>query len=130
MGEKVKTLRKGLDKNSQTSQTIGMKKIIHSEEALDLNPEHPQDYPIEESPYWQLQEAKAMFSKVVKSAKLEPQIITVHGKKEAAVISMETYKKLTSPKESLVSFMEKSPWADIELEMPKRSIEKMRKIDL
>ena len=111
-----------------------MKEIINLEETEYPHSESPQDYsaeyPIEEGPYWQLQEAKAMFSKVVKSAKNKPQIITVHGKEEAAVISMETYKKLTSPKESLVSFMEKSPWADVELELPKRSVEKMRKIDL
>jgi prevent-host-death family protein len=87
-------------------------------------------YTIEENPYWQLQEAKAMFSKVVKSAKQEPQIITVHGKEEAAVISMETYRNLTSPKESLVSFMEKSPWADVKLDLPERSVAKTRKIDL
>ena len=130
MGEKVKTLRKGLDKDGQTGQTISMKEIKNKAIMPMEETEYPIEYPIEESPYWQLQEAKAMFSKVVKSAKNAPQIITVHGKEEAAVISMETYRKLTSPKESLVSFMENSPWANVELEMPKRSIEKMRKIDL
>ena len=87
-------------------------------------------YTIEEGPYWQLQEAKAKFSQVVRSAKQEPQIITLHGKEDAVVLSMETYRKLTAPKESLVSFMEQSPWADVKLELPARSSEKMREIDL
>ena len=84
----------------------------------------------EERPYWQLQEAKAMFSKVVRSAGQEPQIITIHGKESAVVLSMEEYKKLKYPKESLVNFMEQSPLAGVELELPKRQSEKMRTIDL
>ena len=87
-------------------------------------------YPIEESPYWQLQEAKAMFSKVVRSAEQEPQIITVHGKEAAVVLSAENYRKLTTPKESLVSFMEQSPWASVKTELPGRFPEKMRKLEL
>jgi prevent-host-death family protein len=125
MPKKAKSLEKGLDIYSQTGQTIIMKETTQSE-AMHFEVM----YPAEESPYWQLQEAKAMFSKVVKSAKLEPQIITVHGKEEAAVISMENNRKQTSPKESLVSFMEKSPWADVKLDLPGRTIEKTRKIDL
>jgi len=81
-------------------------------------------------PYWQLQEAKAMFSKVVKSAKEKPQIITVHGKESAVVLSMETYLELTVPKDSLVGFMEQSPWAAAKTETPGRSSEKMRKFEL
>ena len=87
-------------------------------------------YTIEDAPYWQLQEAKAMLSKVVRSAGQKPQIITVHGKESVVVLSMESYRKLTAPKETLVSFMEHSPWASAKTELPKRSPEKMRKIDL
>ena len=86
-------------------------------------------YTIEEGPYWQLQEAKAMLSKVVRSAELEPQIITIHGKESAVVLSMDNYKKLNS-KEGLVSFMEQSPWAAVKTELPERSPEKMRKFEL
>ncbi|MCL2266507.1 MAG: type II toxin-antitoxin system prevent-host-death family antitoxin, partial [Treponema sp.] len=50
---------------------------------------------------WQLQEAKAMFSEVVKKAMTKPQIITVHGEKKAVVISYEEYAGLTVPKQSL-----------------------------
>jgi len=69
------------------------------------------EYSVRQGPYWQIQEAKAMFSKVIRSAEHEPQIITVHGKESAVVLSMEEYRKLSSPKESLVSFMEGSPWS-------------------
>ena len=87
-------------------------------------------YTIKEGPYWQIQEAKAMFSKVVRSAEQEPQIITVHGKESAVVLSMEEYRKLSSPKESLVGFMENSPWAFVKTGLPVRQAEKMRRIEL
>ena len=87
-------------------------------------------YSDKDKPYWQLQEAKAMFSKVVQLSKEEPQIITVHGKETAVVLSMESYQKLTSPNESLVRFMEQSPWASVKTELPGRSSNKMRKLDL
>ena len=87
-------------------------------------------YPTEEGPYWQVQEAKAMLSKVIQSAKEEPQIITVRGKERAVVLSMDSYRKLTTPKESLVSFMEQSPWASVETELPRRPSETMRNLDL
>ena len=87
-------------------------------------------YEQEEGPYWQVQEAKAMLSKVIQSAKEEPQIITVHGKESAVVLSMDSYRKLSSPKESLVTFMEQSPWALVTTEFPERRPEKMRKLEL
>ena len=87
-------------------------------------------YKIEKAPYWQLQEAKAMFSKVVRSASEEPQIITVHGKESVVVLSVEEYRKLTAPKEDLVSFMEQSPLASVSLKLPKRKREKMRETGL
>jgi prevent-host-death family protein len=71
-----------------------------------------------------------MFSKVVRSAEQEPQIITIHGKEAAVVLSTENYRKLTTPKESLVSFMEQSPWALVETELPGRRPEKMRTLEL
>ena len=88
------------------------------------------EYTVKEGPCWQIQEAKAMFSKVVRSAEQEPQIITVHGKECAVVLSMEEYRKLSSPKESLVSFMESSPWANVKTELPLRQTDKIRRIDL
>lgn len=58
---------------------------------------------------WQLQEAKARMSELIKQSKLEPQEITVHGKPGAVLVSTAAYQHLTSDGESLVDFMRRSP---------------------
>jgi prevent-host-death family protein len=79
---------------------------------------------------WQLQEAKAMLSEVVRSAGREPQIITVRGEEKAVVLSMDEYKKLKPPeKPTLFELFQSSPWRDVELELPERRIEPIREID-
>ncbi|MDR2176518.1 MAG: type II toxin-antitoxin system prevent-host-death family antitoxin [Treponema sp.] len=79
---------------------------------------------------WQLQEAKAMLSEVVRSAAREPQIITIRGEEKAVVLSMDEYKKLNPPKKpTLFEFFQNSPWKDVELELPERRIEPMRDIN-
>ena len=78
---------------------------------------------------WQLQEAKAMFSEVVKASDLEPQIITVYGKKTAAILSYKEYKGLAFPKESIFEFFQNSPWPDVELELPQRLPSRQKEID-
>ena len=45
---------------------------------------------------WQLQEAKAKFSRVVQDSRSAPQIITVHGEEVAVVQSIEEYRKQNS----------------------------------
>ena len=87
-------------------------------------------YQIEDGPFWQIQEAKAMFSKVVKYADREPQIITVHGKESAVVLSMDSYRKLISQDKGLVNFMEQSPWASVEFELPERTFGELRELSL
>jgi antitoxin Phd len=48
---------------------------------------------------WQLQEAKNRLSELVKAAKTRgPQIITVRGKEEVAVVSMSELRKLKRSK--------------------------------
>ncbi|MCL2412073.1 MAG: type II toxin-antitoxin system Phd/YefM family antitoxin [Treponema sp.] len=79
---------------------------------------------------WQLQEAKAMFSEVVKAAAVNPQTITIHGRERAVILSFEKYKRLIRPKERLFDFMQSSPLCDVELELPQRQAEKMREISL
>jgi prevent-host-death family protein len=80
---------------------------------------------------WQMQEAKAKLSELVKAADKYPQIITVRGKEKAVLLSMEEYKKLAeSKKPSLLEFIRNSPLYGVELELPKRRIEPMREIDL
>jgi antitoxin Phd len=65
---------------------------------------------------WQLQEAKARLSEVVKKAAKEgPQKITVHGEPAAVLISREEYQRLKHPKGSLVQFMRRSPLKGLEL---------------
>ena len=67
---------------------------------------------------WQLQEAKAKFSEVVKLANLEgPQEITMRGEPTAVLISLKDFKKIKENKPSLVSFMRSSPLLGVELEL-------------
>ena len=67
---------------------------------------------------WQLQEAKNKFSNLVERAQQEgPQIVTKHGKEAVVVLSVDDYKKITKPKESLVTFLQKSPLGGVELDL-------------
>jgi prevent-host-death family protein len=84
----------------------------------------------ERNAHWQLQEAKAMFSAVIKAAAEEPQIITVRGEETAVVLSMTEYRRLTQPKQSIVEFFRNSPWADVELDLERDTSYQMRNIDL
>ena len=59
---------------------------------------------------WQIQEAKARLSEVVKDAEREgPQEITLHGRSVAVVLSRAEYDRLAGTGESLVEFMRRSP---------------------
>ena len=58
---------------------------------------------------WQMQEAKARMSELVKRAQTQPQDITLHGKSVAVVISRETFDRLSQAQDSLVDFMRRSP---------------------
>lgn len=59
---------------------------------------------------WQMQEAKARLSEVVKLAEDEgPQDITLHGRSVAVVVSRTMFEELTGNQRSLVEFMRKSP---------------------
>ena len=84
----------------------------------------------EKNVVWQLQEAKAMFSKVVKAAEASPQTITIRGKETAVILSINEYNRLTRPKQTLYEFIQNSPLCDLELELPGRFPEKMRDISL
>jgi len=59
---------------------------------------------------WQMQEAKARLSEVVKLAESEgPQDITLHGRSVAVVLSREAFEQLSCNGQSLVEFMRQSP---------------------
>ena len=65
---------------------------------------------------WQLQEAKARLSEVIKQAsKKGPQTITTRGEPTAIVISKGEYERLKQPRGSLVAFMRKSPLYGVNL---------------
>lgn len=69
---------------------------------------------------WQMQEAKARLSEVVKRAESEgPQDITLHGQSVAVLISRAAFERLSGSGHSLVDFMRASPlyaMEDIEFE--------------
>lgn len=67
---------------------------------------------------WQFQEAKAKLSEVVRLSKHEPQVITVHGKEEAVLISKEEFDDLKNKKTqpSLVELIKNSPFYGIDLD--------------
>lgn len=72
---------------------------------------------------WQIQEAKARLSELVKDAEREgPQELTLHGRSVAVVVSRAEYDRLAGTGESLVAFMRRSPLYgqdDIEFERDK-----------
>lgn len=58
---------------------------------------------------WQMQEAKARMSELLKMTQDQPQQITVHGKPVAVVMSVQQYEALANTQMSLTAFMRQSP---------------------
>jgi antitoxin Phd len=84
-------------------------------------------------PLWQIQTAKARFSKVFRRARTEgPQLITRQGKEGVVMISDVQYDQLVGrshqPK-SLVQFFQESPLVGVELDLARQKDEG-RKIEL
>jgi prevent-host-death family protein len=68
---------------------------------------------------WALQDAKARFSEVVRKAKTEgPQRITVHGREEVIVVSVEEYRRVKGERtgQALVQVLQDSPLRDITID--------------
>ena len=68
---------------------------------------------------WALQDAKARFSEVVRKAKTEgPQHITVHGREEVVVVSVEEYRRVKGQRtgQALVDLLQDSPLRDVTIE--------------
>jgi prevent-host-death family protein len=79
---------------------------------------------------WQLQEAKARLSELIKKAATEgPQRITVHGTPAVVVISNDEYARLKRQKVSFVKFMQRSPLYGLKLKLG-RSQTLTRDVDL
>ena len=67
---------------------------------------------------WQVQEAKARFSDLLReAARSGPQQITVRGRAAAVVLSTEEYGRLRGQKPSLVEFLRASPLVGVELDI-------------
>lgn len=67
---------------------------------------------------WQLQEAKAKLSEVVKSSQREgPQEISVRGEAAVVVLSKAEYDRLRRRKPSLIEFLRRSPLVGQELQL-------------
>ncbi len=65
---------------------------------------------------WQLQEAKAHLSEVVRLCLHEgPQMLTVRGKEEAVLVSRKDYERLKGSKQNLFDFMRQSPLKGLEI---------------
>ena len=88
-----------------------------------MSPRRAQQAPgPDETDCWQLQEAKARFSEVVRrAAECGPQHVTVNGEERAVVLSAEDYVRLRGQPtgRALVDLMADSPLGDVILEHPK-----------
>jgi prevent-host-death family protein len=67
---------------------------------------------------WQLQEAKARLSEVVKSTQREgPQEISVRGQPAVVIVSKVEYDRLRKRKPSLLELLRRSPLMGVDLEL-------------
>ena len=67
---------------------------------------------------WQMQEAKARLSEVVKRAESHgPQDITLHGRSVAVVLSRAAFERLSGQQASVLEFMQASPLAGLDNEL-------------
>jgi prevent-host-death family protein len=82
--------------------------------------------------YWLLQDAKARFSDLVRRVKSEgPQHVTVRGREEVVVISVDEFRRLKggSTGKVLTAVMQASPCRDVNIE-PTRTRLPVREIAL
>ena len=79
---------------------------------------------------WQVQEAKARFSELVRdAAQLGPQTITVRGRRAAVVLSADDYDRMKRPQPSTAEFLRASSRVGVDLDI-KRDKSLSRDIDL
>lgn len=79
---------------------------------------------------WQLQEAKARLSDVVRQAQRDgPQTVSVHGKPAVVVLSIDEFDRLKTKKPSFLELMRASPLVGVDLKLT-RNKKPARPIDL
>lgn len=77
---------------------------------------------------WQLQKAKAEFSKLIdQSIKKGPQVVTRHGRPAAVVVSAETYERMVRRQPDFKAFLRRAPLEGVDLTRDRNT---GRKIDL
>lgn len=65
---------------------------------------------------WQLHDAKARFSELVRAAKERgPQNVTVRGQSGVIVMSSSDYEQLTTPRQSFIDLLNASPLKGLDL---------------
>ena len=80
---------------------------------------------------WQIQEAKARLSTLLRSAEQNgPQEITHHGRSVAVLLSRADYDRLTGNSQSLVEFMRRSPLYDQDDLVIERDVSLTREFEL
>lgn len=78
--------------------------------------------------HWQLQDAKARFSEVVRRAIEEgPQTVTRHGEEAVVIVSAAKFRRLSARKGSLKALLAAAPLEDVEIS---RSDDRGRDVDL
>ena len=87
-------------------------------------PSHTTPTPSAQAPgdYWQLQDAKARFSELIRRAgERGPQHVTINGRDQAVVLSTADYLRLRGRPTGglLVALMADSPLGDVTMEHPK-----------
>lgn len=79
---------------------------------------------------WQVHEAKARFSQLLRDASNEgPQVVTKHGRPAAVVVSVEEYRRRKAQQQSLAEVIRSSPMAGVEIDV-ERNRSDPRAVDL
>lgn len=84
------------------------------------------------SAQWQLQEAKAKFSELIRRAQNEgPQHVTIHGREGVVVLTAEEFRRLRGglTGRELIKAIQASPYRSVEIE-PERSRMPVRDVNL
>jgi len=67
---------------------------------------------------WQLPEAGGQLHRIIRAARTTgPQSIADQGEETAVLLSIDDYKRLTVRRDTLVGFLQASPWAGVELDL-------------
>jgi len=82
---------------------------------------------------WDLHDAKARLSELVDRCLVgEPQVILRRGQPAVVVLPFSEYERRAGPRESLLSFFQRSPLrhADLKIERSKEPIDALRDVEL